>query len=646
MIDEYSTFHRGMHSGRNLRLLQADQAQKAINLSIKGGYWRTRPGARKVELQWDSFAANAQSIFENGRWQGASFYHRAGELHTTIDGNNFRIDIETGCVELANPPSGPGDPTVERVIYAEHDRYLLRQDGLTSPLIIDGGIVRNPNAGELPVGYYMASGAGYLVLGDVGRRCFRVSDFYGPADSYLQNDGTTGTPPNPITGLGYGPLTFNDSTAYYLNNGSFCPSNWAVGEMTGMAFISELDEETGSGNLMVGFENGWYSYDLNIPRPLWTQQPLGRQILQRVGNSSHYGITHLNGDLAFRHNDGIRTIAQSRNDYSRRHDKRSFSHELDGWMDYEVDWLLWANHQDVFDEQLFSTAMPEQQFIDDDEGGRYEAVHRGIFAYEFDVISQSQNEEHPPTYSGLWTYPQRRVLGIHASVIAGEERMYIWMKTPDGKNELWEQTVDEPFDDRNIRIRSRLDLGLRRFVNNGSPAKAHKKRLSGGEIYIDSIIGDLELDVSYRWDSAANYHDWTTLTFAASHQQECCDDYCEPVGYYPHDRPAIPLKSVEDPEECDPVTGRSANVGHELQVRLEALGHFEFVGLKMDADDKGSENRYDLDANCDSLEDAERTASRGCTANDYRYIEDEPIKDREEVCDGEGNSSEPENCGC
>jgi hypothetical protein len=614
----YTTFNLGMHGGRDPRLIREDQVSKAINMSIKGGSWKTRPGANHLELDFGS-RTNDAKIFKTGKFQGMSLYSQSGfsELHLCIEGNYFRISLDNMRTRIRNPASGAGSSTVDRVIFQQHGRYMLKQDGVTAPVIVDSGVVRNPVDQELPLGYFMASGNGYLVVSSADRSKFWVSDHYG---------GTTATiyegSGNPITGEDYGPLTFNDATAYYFFKGAFEATNQSVGPITSMHFMSELDRAEGHGPLIVGHQSGLFAYDLGIPRQDWVVKAIGKQILQNIGSTAHDQVVHLNGDLGFKSVDGLRTLHYSRSTHSERLSQRSMSHELDCWLDHEIDWLLYAGSGCVFDKQWFSTGMPEQFVTSVEDEARADIVHRGLFVHEFDVLSGT-TEESPSVYSGLWTYPNRKVLFVTSGIVDGAERMFVMTMNSDGENELWEQTSQATHDDGNIRIRSRLDLGVRFFDDIGQA-----KAIEAGYVYFGDVQQSLELEMRYSFDSDPEWQDWARI--AKRVPIDVCEDllsencFTEGMALMPQTYPRHPIPK---PNRCEPLPGRRElrSTGRELRVQIESLGHYRLDAFEMEASPLGRANVIDFKESCEDLTLLEPDPLLSKCQDDYRYTNENPI---------------------
>lgn len=616
----YASFNKGMHSGRDPRLLDPAHCSKAINMTVKGGYWRTRPGAENLtdDINWSS-RTSSKNIFEEGKFQGMAIYTQPGqsELHVCVSGNIFRISLDNMKARIANPPSGAGSPEADRVVFQQHNRYMLKQDGVTAPVIIDGGIVRNPVDSELPLGYYMASGSGYLFVSSPDRSKFWVSDHYGGDNGIYYNGSTT----NPITKSSYGPLTFNDATAYYLDKGSFAPADSGIGPITSMGFMSQLDRAGGHGPLIVGHSRGIWAYDFGIPRQEWVAQQIGSEVLKDVGSVGHENIVNLNGDMGFKSHDGLRTIRYSRATHTERLQHKSISHELDGWLDHEVSWMADQGSGCVFDRQWFSTAMPEQLIISDKNDIRSEVVHRGLFVHEFNVMT-GLSDDHPSVYSGLWTYPGRKISGVTSGVVAGEERMFLMLKTPDGKNELWEQTTGAVHDDGNTRIRTRLDLGIAQFQESDI---SDVKRVTGGYVSFSDVQGDLELNMKYSFDGDPVWNDWSKISkkvpvdFCNGVVDEDCFD--QNAGLFPQSYRRIPLPKFPK-KECLPGRSKLRTTGHELRIQVNGTGHFKLDNIELVASrvaDGGGGSELKVD--CRDLRDVDEDPMLVTCQNDYEYSE-------------------------
>lgn len=539
----------GIDSGRSPSLLNPNQLSFMVNGTVRGGYPTTRPGFRKLDIEFPS-DETTQTNFQTGRFQIASAYQ--GD-----DGNLFLISMHGGHVfrALVNAESiavndisitGDLNPSNRPIAWAiQAENYWLMQDGQTKPFIFNGSTARRAGADEIPVGrqmayimnrLYVANGRSY-VIGDIE---------YGPSGT-------------PATGYRDALLKFTENT--FLNEGgSFgVPAN--MGNITGIKAIANMDTVLGQGEAVITTENGVLATQLPPDRTQWknTTQPLQRVIQLHYGATSQNSLVNVNGDLFYRSKDGFRSLMFALR-YFNDWGQSPISKEMNRIIVRDDRTLLGHCNGVLFDNRLLETISPYPCARG--------VAHRGLAVLDFDLLS-SIKQRLPPSWEGIWT--GLNVLQVIVGQHNGVDRCFVYAINSLDKIEVWELTLDAHFD-----VQDNTKNLIQWFYETRSMDFGNKfdlKKLETADFYYDNVDDEVTFDLKYRPDGFPCWIDWETWT-ECSKTDFCPVDFtaCPTLKEYKmQHRPKYHTRQPRD--DFDPVNRGLLRNFFEVQFRHAFTGY-------------------------------------------------------------------------
>lgn len=556
----------GVDEGREPLLLRPDQVSRASNVTMRGGFPRTRPAYMERELSFSR--EEYRQWYENNLFQGYSYYDdfrgmekkvvsiagriflidplngylttditpkrttattaafTVGDLFTPvavsvsdaslvfdgypiyINGKEYTLDSKSGStLNLINVeetigaviPLGtvvefldPNSPVLPLAWMEQAEQYLVIQDDQSRPIIFDGASSRRAKVGiEIPTGSVMAYGRGRLWVAVNNGREFAAGDIAG---------GPTGV------------LGFTENS--FLAGGGSFRVGANVGRIRSMKFVMNLDTSLGQGPLQVLCDRAIYSVNAPTQRELWSviTDPIQTESLINFGAAGHYGTVLVNGDLFFRSQDGLRSFFIARRDFG-TWGNTPISTEMFKTMSGDTPELLIHAAAVIFDNRLLFTAVPVP--------GANGVRHKCLVVLDFDLIS-TLGQKAPPAYDGFWTGID--VTGILTGRFAGRQRCFAFAHDLDGKNVLWEVTMEGKHDNGTRGITARLEYRSLGFPKGQSASGL--KRLQGAEIGISQFAGEVTFTLSYRPDQYPCWQDWDEKVICIDSDQCSEEDPC------------------------------------------------------------------------------------------------------------------------
>lgn len=464
----------------------------------------------------------------------------------------FKIDVVrtsgTNVMELTDPTDA--NPTIRpRAWMAQAEQYLIIQDGQSTPLIFDGASLRRSRLGEphyeVPVGTAMAYGMGRLVVVRPHKRSYVIGDIVHGGTEVIQ---------------------FTEDN--YLNEGG--DVNVPVqGDITSVQIVAQLDRSTGHGDLMAMTPYGAASAKIGEKRDTWKDIQFQQVAMLGSGPVSHNSVVQVNGDFFYRSRDGIRSLAMTRRDFQSSWATTPLSREVNRTLSFDSrNWLDFCDAT-LFDNRLL--VLCNQTPV------RNGAYHRGIIALDFDLIS-SMDQKQPPAYDGVW-------IGLNATAIVADDfptgpRCFIFHRNSSGKNELWECLRSSTGKDNGT---NRIEWSIEgpTLLRNGSQAIS-LKRLANGDVSLEGMFGDVDVDVKFRPDSAPCYTDWKTWN-ACARQRICDGETCEdPVVHY-LDQYRTKIRFGQPPDACSGSDNKPLRLGYEFQPKITITGKATVTSFRLAA---------------------------------------------------------------
>lgn len=290
----------------NPRLLSDSRVADAVNVQFRDAKIRTRPRFVK-----------SCDLPGTGRYMGGIVYQLDGsETLVFCRGKKaYRLQITDGqFTELGEFPS-QGD----RYWFVQADRFIVIQNGLDRPMIIDGNewsfarpyvssdseASDDAKINQVYTGYSMAYGHG---------RLFTVPRFV---------HGSTGMPSDQRGDLFFvaGDVRDNFNPEYLLrmledlsaNGGGAIGSPYEMGVIRALKFYRNPGAPTGIGELVGFADRGVFAFTASQPREVvggggWADSAELQILFFDVTANSDRAIIPVNNDLLFRATDGIRSM--------------------------------------------------------------------------------------------------------------------------------------------------------------------------------------------------------------------------------------------------------------------------------------------------------------------------------------------------
>lgn len=593
-FDGFITTEAGVDSGVVPSFVAPNQMAWSVNITSRDGFPHTRPGWAWRELAFLDTSGNpdaaARAAFEDGLFQGAGTYIADGPTGGTGGGQPYLAVSISGRVwtikvTAANKPFRVNELTSStyrnqasqpHAWFQQAERMLIVQNMIDRPLIWNGSGVSRSNCltstpHQVPIGGPMAYGRGRLVVAS--------------GNSYSMGDLVGGTP-----GFGRDSVINWTENDFLNEGGSFVVPQ---GPITGLSFSANLDTTLGDGDLNVFTESNVFAFSAPIDRTIWKNltYPIQRYAAMNFGSVNHESITLMNGDMAFRSPDGIRTLQYSRRTWS-DWGQTPISRQVRRALRYDTRPLLPYASAVNFDNRLLMTVQPQQAQVrryPDGERGRG-VYHRGLVALDYHMVS-GMGEKRPPAWEGVWT--GLNILRILTLGSGASQRCFVFALSSDQRICLWEITRENLFDfDGGDDVPISWIIESRSF---GFNTPGSQKQLQAPEFWYDQVAGEVSVNVKYRPDLEECWIPMGGFTDCARYRN--CDTQI-PCGYattldlpyykgQSRSRIGIPAPAAV----ADPQRGGMTNTGYDFQLRYEGSGYMRLKRTIATAADV-QENQY------------------------------------------------------
>lgn len=552
--------------------LQRNQLAWLNNGTVRDGGISPRAGWLLVGTIID----NADYLF-----QGNFLYDPFGEIDPyeiwVVSGNILKVDVNTGAVTNLSAQFGlTNSPTSPFAFFVQAEEFLIIQsgDGVTLPLFWDGVTLRRsigiqgptapgtPGFNEIPAAtcmeYYMgrvwyAEGrtfsAGDIVFGNSGTAAYEF------------RDAVLNVTENPI-------VVGGDGFAVPLQDGN----------IRALKSGAAIDAALGQGRLFIGTRKAWYALSVPVTRTAWIaadndNQPLLTVVQLVNGPVNDRSCVTVNGDIFYQSLEpGIRSLDQSVR-YFNQPGNRQISANEQRILQFNDRALMRASSGIVFNNRLLETALPRQT-----PNG---IVSDAIIPMDFVPISTFGQERNPNWEGALQGVP---ILQLAAGDFGGRERAFAAVRSEeDGSLQLWEITQNEKLDkfadgERGNRVQWFVETPAFNFADSWGALEF--KKLVGGELAVDRLIGTVDFEVDWRPDFSScwiPWHKWSECS-----PRNTAESLGLPVAYpvnfescYRHTM-ALPRP---DPS-CAPCNnGRPSNIGSQFQLRITVLGYCRLRAL-------------------------------------------------------------------
>jgi len=527
--DGYVAYTGGVNAAAtNPRELGENQVASAVNCTVRGGWLACRDGFSMLDLVFAS--GSDRATFEGGRFQGEAYYSGGPEpvMVLAIGGSLFSVNPASKTVtrHAVGGRRQPLSSTVDHVFLVERDGYLIAQDGVNRPVILQGTTARRSkiDQSEVSIGTLMADGWGRLALSNIERSRLYFSDHeLDPGSSSLK---------------------FTEQNDYYLAARYFQPPK-RIGRLIALAFIPFVDAPAGFGPMIAFGERASCTYDLSYPRidGGWVNNNIERMTLLNVGACSHRCTIATDNDLIFRDQYGrLRTLSQTVREQEGRKNAqriRRFDREVSPWIERETAvlraWLDATEHNDRF---LF-TALPRVLTL---PSGVRDVAASGMLAYNLDTLSNLRGAEEP-AWDGLWTGP--RPQAVTSGIFGGEPRLFVVSLDGDGIRRIYQQVPGQPHD---VTAGAAVKPVERQVVTRWFDFKAPfvVKRLTSALVRVGDIRGPLTIRGFVRTLDGAQWMPWFEHHGGTCRSLTFDGPNCAPVESGPAEEPYLALPAIPD----------------------------------------------------------------------------------------------------
>jgi len=542
--------------------LPPSMVAESVNRTFRGGINRTRPSIRNIRIVagegQDEIIVND---IQNGNFQG-SYPYRATNLNTndgillSVSGVIYFLKVVNNLAYAYKIIEG-NDPGMMHTWFVQAEDRVYIQNGYQNAIAWDGDLSvpayrLNPYLKKMPIGTIMEYAFGRVFVAD------RLNQIY--ASDIIYGNGFTNTSNTEnFTEIGY-----------WAEGGAFSTPSM-MGNITGMKVMPQIGTNLrAQGALVVLTANGAFAMDVSIPRSQWALTNI--QTISLLGRGCVSPYTALaNSELWFRSHDGWAFYSNSQSEFARYFSLRKLSREVNKWVSNDTPWLKQFASTMFFDNYLISTVAPETYRAAGVEGlNRY---HRGMVVLDLDQSSSpSPDAQLTFRWNGIWT--GFRPTQLLSALIAGQKRGFGFSFDNDNKNRLYEftNTTGSDFGPNGTKqIESFFTSGRYDFAQSGASNKFLRKRITGGEMWLSEINGEVTSTAEFRPDS---YPCWSELKVPTTYGCNPCSPAlktpCNPRrGGDTYKRYKF---NSPDPSECNSISDIPVIEGSEFQLKINLTG--------------------------------------------------------------------------
>ena len=570
------TFEGGIDAGVMPSEVDKNQVSFAVNASFRQGFVAPRPGF--VQQDYDlcvtitadnaEITADQTNVTADG-WSEECYGPQAltGTFQCALpyiadDGRTFILMLISGKVWLYDCAQKKAQnltvsPDLENpsnlldgwMVQAEN--FVVIQDGFSKPLIFNGTNLRRAADDEIKCGRVMAYVNGRIWYALPNGFSFRATDI-------VYGDGTRAS-------------VLKETENTFLNEGGDFAVPSDSGGITAMAIPGNPDTSLGQGPLLIFTPRYVFSVNAPVDRDAWKNlnYPIQAISLLTSGALGSRSAITVNGDVFYRAVDGVRSFIIARrtfNDWG----NTPISNEVLNVTDNDQTSLLWASSAVVFDNRLLMTSQPRF----DSEG----VVHKSLLALDFDLIT-SLRKKFPPAWAGIWTGLD--VLQVLKTENSYGDRCFAIARGSDGTIQIWEITKSDKFDYNLGEGKKEIQWFIQtRAYNFEVPFGL--KRLDSGDIFIDSLEGDVSFNAEYRPDQYPGWLEWADWAECAP--VTLCESLCPLTNFKPQYRPKMRLPTPSDLPCIDTISTPGRNL-YEVQMMLTITGYCRIKSIRVHAYD-------------------------------------------------------------
>jgi hypothetical protein len=606
---------------------------ESVNRTFRGGVNRTRPSIRNISIvAGEGEDPTIVDDIQNGNFQGAYAYRKTkyeanDGIALSVSGTIYFLKIINNVAYAYKLIEG-NDPDLMHTWFVQAEDRLYIQNGyqnaitwggVTSPISANGIVIGNSykitstgNTDFISIGspsnavgtVFTATGVG-TGTGQVIEQARRLNPFkkkmpigtimeYAFGRVFVSDRFNLIYASDIIYGNGFNDTlnTENFTEIGYWQGGGAFSTPAMMGNITGMKVMPDLgDNLRGQGALVILCAGGAFSMDVSLPRAEWTNSNIQRVSLLGRGCTSPY-LTTVNSELWFRSHDGWAFYSNSQTEFYRYFSMRKLSRDVNKWVSRDTSWLKQFASTMFINNYLINTVAPQTKSTQAENGvtglHRY---HRGMVVLDLDQgSSPSPDAQLTFRWNGLWT--GIRPSQLLTALINGEQRGFAFSFDKDDKNRLYEVTGNRGADygpNGTQQIESFFVTGRYDFSRTGATNKFLRKRITGGEMWLSEIPGEVTSRVEYRSDSNPCWSELKTdTTFGCPPCAPIVNDKCYPRrGGNLYKRYKF---NTPDPDECNALADIPSIEGSEFQIKVNLAGNATVDRVRVMANLKNNED--------------------------------------------------------
>lgn len=565
------------------------------NATVRGGGILQRSG-------WQPLT----KILPFGFWQGGFLYEPDG-------GNPYLVCQISGIVYsvLCEPPytvtdltggnptlQNPFDPAVaEMAWFCQAENFLIIQAGdfFTQPNLFAAGDLNaygqplaTPSS-TLPLFWNGVSlrrsrgitnlAPGVVVNGINEIPAATCMDYYGGRLWYAQGrqyaagdivGGPSGTAPyhfrDAVLNVTENPLCFG-------GDGFTVPTN--AGVIRALKHSANINVSLGEGQFYIFTRKSVYSLQVPTTRTDWINADVNNGPQQTVvqlvnGAVGDRCVVPYNGDLYYQSFDpAIRSLIRAVQ-YFQQSGNTSISQNEQRALAINDRSLMRFSSGIEFDQRMLQCVLPELAL----DG--INVIHKAILPLDFDNVTNFE-ERQPPVWEGAWDGLNN--LQLFSGDFGGLQRAFsVAISDEDGSLKLWELTTGSKMENGDNRVVWSPEWPAYTWSSAGYEHQL--KQLNGGELWVDSVAGTVNMDVFYRVDAEPCWRRWFHHEFCTSR----CEDLEDVTTAYPCE----PIRqgyefTIAFPEPkgniCGDMQVRPSTIGYQFQVKIMFRGFCRVRGL-------------------------------------------------------------------
>lgn len=533
----------GMNASLSPIALPEGQFARGVNISVRGGFVRTRPGFHCI-----SYDIPGDITPDTDTFQGAEvWYTEDGTYIATVFSGVVRItDVSDGSTTVIGPLLGSTDP----VFIVQAGPFLAFHGGPSPSLLVlewSGGAAQVKMSPTVP----------HSLLSDPWDTQMQSTAIHSDVLAEMESSGHTyavalgdvlaalslTTPSYPfgtiscfahgrihIATEGFNGRYFQSSDIMrssdqssvlrwwedaYLNGGGGYGLPGEMGEIRGMAVMKNTENTaSGYGPLVVLAQDGVTAFSVQLPRegtydinlstsgnhlsataklitPGWKDQQIGQVLYYGYGTESPWSLCRLNGDLVYRSHDGIRSLRSTlASTTGAVVANTSMSSEVKPFMDMD------SGAADL--DRVSAAAADNRVLMTVSRSGD---GYKGLVALDTSVLSlldrtvSTQTDAKYTAYDGIWTG------ATVGRVLTSKDTVYI--VATDGRIYNIVDSQWDTVDGERRNIECQLMTRSLAFEKPGVP-----KTLSYVDLWACDLLGDVSVTMYFRPD---NFPWWTPM---------------------------------------------------------------------------------------------------------------------------------------